>query len=78
MGMHLPEHARINHAAWDVSAADHVEAARRNRAAEEISWGIWDVPEAHFGALPEDCAPTPGWARRWPVEEICSATRAGA
>ena len=52
-GMELPEHARINQAAWNVSAADYVGPAQRNWAAEEISWGIWNVPEAQVQALPD-------------------------
>jgi SAM-dependent methyltransferase len=51
--MELPEHARINEAAWDVEAASYVDAARRHWAQEGISWGIWDVPEAEVGALPD-------------------------
>jgi hypothetical protein len=58
MGMDLPEHARINQAAWNVSAGDYVDAAHRNWAAEEISWGIWDVPEAQVKALPDVDAST--------------------
>jgi SAM-dependent methyltransferase len=53
MGMELPEHARINQAAWNVSAAEYVDDARRNWAAGEISWGIWNVGEAEVRALPE-------------------------
>jgi SAM-dependent methyltransferase len=48
----LPEHARINREAWNVEAANYVESARRNWAAAEIGWGIWNVPEAEVGALP--------------------------
>jgi SAM-dependent methyltransferase len=48
----LPEHVRINRAAWDVEAANYVDAARRDWAAHEIGWGIWHVPEAEVGALP--------------------------
>ena len=48
----LPEHVRINQAAWNVEAASYVEDARRNWAASEIDWGIWHVPEAEVGALP--------------------------
>ena len=48
----LPEHVRVNRAAWDQEAAAYVEPARRNWASAEISWGIWDVPEAEVGILP--------------------------
>jgi SAM-dependent methyltransferase len=48
----LPEHARVNREAWDRGAAEYVEPARRSWSAAEISWGIWDVPEADVGMLP--------------------------
>jgi SAM-dependent methyltransferase len=50
--MELSEHARVNQAAWNANAADDVELARRAWASEEISWGIWNVPEADVRALP--------------------------
>jgi SAM-dependent methyltransferase len=49
----LPEHVRENQAAWTVAAESYVDPARRNWAAEEISWGIYDLPEAEVGALPD-------------------------
>jgi SAM-dependent methyltransferase len=51
--MNLPEHARENKASWEVEAAAYVEPARRNWAADEITWGIFDVPESGVGALPD-------------------------
>jgi SAM-dependent methyltransferase len=51
--MNLPEHVRENKASWEVEAANYVEPAKRNWAAEEISWGIFGVPEADVGALPD-------------------------
>ena len=51
--MELPEHVRINRDSWNAEAADYVEPARRNWAQEEITWGIYDVPEAELGALPD-------------------------
>jgi SAM-dependent methyltransferase len=51
--MDLPEHVRENKASWEIEAANYVEPAARNWAAEEISWGIFDVPEAAVGALPD-------------------------
>src|SRR3954468_15108666 len=50
--MELPEYARVNRAAWNVEAARYVESARRQWAAAEIAWGVWDVPEAEVRALP--------------------------
>jgi GrpB-like predicted nucleotidyltransferase (UPF0157 family)/SAM-dependent methyltransferase len=52
-GTALPEHVRINEAAWTVEAANYVASAERNWASDEIRWGIWDVPETGVGALPD-------------------------
>ena len=49
----LPEHAARNRAEWDRWADEYAEPGRRNWAAEP-SWGIWHVPEAELGLLPED------------------------
>jgi SAM-dependent methyltransferase len=49
--MDLPEHARINRAAWNVAAAQYADHARHQWGAEGITWGIWDLPEAGIGAL---------------------------
>ena len=40
--MNLPDHARENKAAWEVAAAEYVEPARRDWAAAEISWGMYE------------------------------------
>jgi SAM-dependent methyltransferase len=50
----LPEHVERNRAHWDQWADWYVEAGRRNWAAEEASWGVWDVPEAQLRLLPDD------------------------
>src|SRR3954454_11807977 len=50
----LPEHVRRNREAWDSTAHEYIEPGRRNWAAEEATWGIWDVPEADVGMLPDD------------------------
>ena len=52
----LPEHVRANRASWDAFAHEYVEAGHQNWAATEISWGIWDVPEAELRLLPDDMA----------------------
>ena len=52
----LPEHVRRNREAWDCYAAEYVEPGRRNWAADEPTWGIWGVPEADVGMLPDDLA----------------------
>jgi SAM-dependent methyltransferase len=51
--MNLSEHARENKASWETEAAHYVEPARRAWAESEISWGIFHVPEAGVGALPD-------------------------
>jgi SAM-dependent methyltransferase len=38
---------------WDLKAKDYVEAGERNWAGEP-RWGIWSVPEATLGLLPDD------------------------
>jgi 2-polyprenyl-3-methyl-5-hydroxy-6-metoxy-1,4-benzoquinol methylase len=49
----LPEHVRVNRDVWNVAAADDIAIAKRHWAAPEPSWGIWSVPEAEVGALPD-------------------------
>lgn len=51
--MSLSDHEERNRGVWGGYAPSYVPAAERNWAAEEITWGIWDVPEAEVGALPE-------------------------
>jgi SAM-dependent methyltransferase len=50
--MELSEHARRNQATWNANADGDHALADRAWAAEEISWGIWNVPEVEVGALP--------------------------
>ena len=47
------DHVRRNQAAWDAYASDYAETGLRNWAADEPTWGIWSVPEAQVGMLPE-------------------------
>jgi SAM-dependent methyltransferase len=49
----LPEHARRNRAYWDSMAHEWVESGRRHWASNEISWGIWNVPESEVRLLPD-------------------------
>jgi SAM-dependent methyltransferase len=49
----LSDHARANREAWGVQAKDYEEPGRRNWAQDEITWGIWRIPEASIGSLPE-------------------------
>jgi SAM-dependent methyltransferase len=51
--MNLPDHARDNKQSWEVEAANYVEPAKRDWASDEIRWGIFRVPEAEVGALPD-------------------------
>jgi SAM-dependent methyltransferase len=47
----LTEHAARNRDSWAREAAEHVTSAERNWAAEEITWGILDVPEREVRLL---------------------------
>jgi SAM-dependent methyltransferase len=51
--MSLPEHVRVNKASWEIEAANYVESAKRNWATDEISWGMFGVPESNVAALPD-------------------------
>jgi len=51
--MNLPDHVRENKASWEIEAANYVENAKRNWATDDISWGIFGVPESAAGALPD-------------------------
>jgi SAM-dependent methyltransferase len=51
----LPEYAVRNRAYWDACAPEWVDAAVRNWAAAEPTWGIWGTPEEHLRLL-EDVA----------------------
>jgi SAM-dependent methyltransferase len=45
-----------NREAWERFAPGYVEGGRRNWASAEVTWGIFDVPEAMAGMLPPDLA----------------------
>jgi len=49
----LSGHERANQAAWDETARDYVEPGRENWASDEPSWGMFGVPEASVGMLPD-------------------------
>ena len=51
--MDLTDHARRNQALWNANAEGDHALADRNWATDEISWGIWNVPEAPLNSLPE-------------------------
>lgn len=52
MSSEIPDHVRRNREAWDVLAADFVEAGRRGWAADHLTWGIWGIPERELQILP--------------------------
>ena len=43
----------VNRVGWDVDADNWVERGRASWASEEITWGIWGVPESELGLLPD-------------------------
>jgi SAM-dependent methyltransferase len=47
----LPGHAERNREVWTAAAAEYAAAGERAWAEDEISWGIYGVPEAEVGAL---------------------------
>jgi SAM-dependent methyltransferase len=47
------EHVLANRASWDADADTWVERGRGSWTAEEISWGIWEVPESELQLLPD-------------------------
>lgn len=46
------DHVLVNRASWDADAPNWVERGRRSWSGEP-SWGIWSVPEADLGILPD-------------------------
>src|SRR6186997_1942651 len=49
----LPEHVARNRAYWDeVNAPLYVDPGRRSWASEQITWGVFDVPESDLRVLP--------------------------
>ena len=52
----LGDHVARNREAWDRMAADYVENGHANWASDEVTWGIFSVPEARIGMFPPDLA----------------------
>jgi SAM-dependent methyltransferase len=50
----LPEHVARNRLHWDQLAPEYVANGERNWAADEPSWGVWDIPESMARLLPDD------------------------
>jgi SAM-dependent methyltransferase len=51
--MKLSSHAQVNREVWNAGADEYVEPGRENWASDEISWGIWGVPESLIGVVPD-------------------------
>src|SRR4051812_14617746 len=50
----LPDHVIINRESWTAANAAYTHGqARMAWAQAEITWGVWGVPEAGLGAIPE-------------------------
>ena len=47
------DHVRRNRDAWAEMAPGYAERAPRHWSAEEITWGVWNVPESELRALPD-------------------------
>jgi SAM-dependent methyltransferase len=47
------DHVLANRASWDADADNWVERGRASWASEQVSWGIWSVPESELGLLPD-------------------------
>jgi SAM-dependent methyltransferase len=45
------DHVRRNVAVWTEQAKDYAERAAEHWAREEITWGIWNIPESRLGIL---------------------------
>jgi SAM-dependent methyltransferase len=52
----LPEHVRLNRAAWDRWATEYAEPGERAWSVPEPTWGIWHVPESELQMLPAGLA----------------------
>jgi SAM-dependent methyltransferase len=48
------DHVTVNREHWDRIAPEWVAAAEREWATDEITWGIWGVPESELGLLGPD------------------------
>jgi SAM-dependent methyltransferase len=47
------DHVRANREMWDADASNWIERGRAAWASDDIWWGIWHVPEAELGLLPD-------------------------
>src|SRR5689334_21003153 len=51
--LELSEHAARTRAMWNEAAPDWVQAAREAWASPAPYWGMWTIPEADVGAVPD-------------------------
>jgi len=49
----LSEHAQRNRDAWTALAPEYAGNAERAWTQDEVSWGVWQVPDAEVHALPD-------------------------
>jgi SAM-dependent methyltransferase len=50
----IPDHVAVNRDSWTAANAAYTDArARSNWAQEEITWGVWRVPESELRVLPD-------------------------
>jgi hypothetical protein len=84
----LPDYVLRNRAYWDeVNAQRFAEPGRHAWASDEFTWGIFHVPESVLDLIevrapegahsPEDLV-DPGWARRYPAEQLWRAKKRSA
>lgn len=52
----LPEHVRQNRLVWDTMADQYAIAGHAAWATDDVSWGIFSVPEVDLHVLPDDLA----------------------
>lgn len=52
----LPEHVARNRAHWDGQADWYAGPGAQRWMTDEVSWGIWSIPEADVGMLPDELA----------------------
>jgi SAM-dependent methyltransferase len=49
----LPEHVRRNREFWERESEKYVAMGHRAWAKNELTWGIWSIPEAELNVLPK-------------------------
>ena len=45
----MADHVLVNRAAWDAKASEYADAGERRWAENEVTWGLFDVPESSVG-----------------------------